>query len=164
MKSLDGTPGVQAAGGNCQELSNADVTVYSSRDGAFEPSYGGTSYTSSYDIFGALAAGDFGNGQTDLVVSLIHVVVYSTANSAADAQSHPSENTPMFFNRGIYVLWNNGGAMDWKMTPLYGTRDYFPAFKQGATLLDANGNNNPAAWISPSVTSIRTVGRYCRRL
>jgi hypothetical protein len=145
MKSLDGTPGVQAAGGSSKTLSNADVTVYSSRDGAFEPSYGGTSYTSSYDIIGAMAAGNFGNGHTDLVVSLIHVVVYSTASSSTDAKNNPSENTPMFFNRGIYILWNNGGAMDWKMTPLYGTRDYFPAFKQGATLTDANGNNNPAA-------------------
>ena len=120
MKALDGTPGVQAAGGSSTGLANADVTVYSSRDGAFEPSYGGTSYTSSYDIVGAMAAGDFGNGHTDLVVSLIHVVVYSTATSASDANSHPSENTPMFFNRGIYILWNNRGAMDWKITPLYG--------------------------------------------
>lgn len=145
MKALDGTPGVQNAGGTSRGLSNADVTVYSSQDPGFEPSYGGTSYTSSYDIIGAMAAGNFGNGHSDIVVSLIHVVVYSTSTSAADAKANPSENTPMFFNRGLYVLWNNGGAMDWKMTPLYGSRDYFPAFKQGATLLDANGNNNPAA-------------------
>ena len=32
-----------------------------------------------------------------------------------------------------------------KMTPLYGSRDFYPAFQQGSTLLDANGNNNPAA-------------------
>ena len=114
MASLDGTPGVQAAGGTSKGLANADVTVYSTRDsgGRFEPSYGGTSYTSSYDIIGAMAAGDFGNGHTDLVVSLIHVVVYSTASSASDASANPSENTPMFFNRGLYVLWNNGGATD----------------------------------------------------
>jgi len=145
MKSLDGTPGTQAAGTTSQGLNNADVTVWAAttHDG-HTPSFD-KDYTSSYDIIGALGAGDFGNGQTDIVVSLIHVVVYSTSTSATDAQNNPSENTPMFFNRGIYVLWNNGGAMDWKMTPLYGTRDYFAAFQQGSTLLDANGNANPAA-------------------
>ncbi|MGD0818150.1 MAG: type IV pilin [Methanomassiliicoccales archaeon] len=152
MAALDGTPGGPnsnhwAAGGSAKDLSNADVTVYATQDhgGRFEPSYGGTSYTTNYDIIGAMAAGNFGNGHTDLVVSLIHVVVYSTSTSADDANNNPSENTAMFFNRGIYVLWNNGGPLNWKMTPLYGTRDYFPAYKQGSVLTDANGNNNPAA-------------------
>ncbi|HEY3421116.1 MAG TPA: type IV pilin N-terminal domain-containing protein [Methanomassiliicoccales archaeon] len=145
MKSLDGTPGLWKDGGSSKGLGNADVTVY-----AATTSWGHTpefdnDYYSSYDIIGAMAAGNFGNGHTDIVVSLIHVVVHSTATTEDAAKSNPALNTPMFFNRGLYVLWNNGGAMDWKMTPLYGSRDYFPAFKQGATLLDANGNNNPAA-------------------
>ncbi len=148
MKSLDGTPGTQAAGNSDKGWANADVSVwatYPSPD-RFVATNGGDSYVSSYDIIGAIAAGDFGNGHTDLIVSLVHVVVYSSSTSETDARNNPSENQPMFFNRGLYVLWNNGGATDWKMTPLYGSRDFnnMAGFRQG-TLTSANGNDNPAA-------------------
>ncbi len=119
------------------------MSVYSANQNSFVTSYNGNSYVSQHDIVGAIASGDFGNGHTDLVVSIIHVVVYSTYSGTGN-MNDPQYNTAMYFNRGIYVLWNTGGATNWLMTPLYGTRNYSPTLKQG-TLTLANGDNNGAA-------------------
>ena len=146
---IDGTPGgVHDNSTSDTGMANADSTVYSTYYGTFmKTAPDGTICYSSYDIIAAMASGDFGNGRTDLVVSVVHVVVYSTATSQS-GETSPTANTAMYFNRGIYVLWNNGGATNWEMTPLYGTRNYDQAAYglQGvAQQTQANGNNNPAA-------------------
>ena len=145
---IDGTPGaIYDDATDDKGLANADSSVYATYDNTFERVRDGQTLYSSYDIIAGIAAGDFGNGRTDLVVSVLHVVVYNTATSTSQ-EKDPTHNTAMYFNRGIYVLWNNGGATDWTKTPLYATRNYdTDAFAlQGVTAAtDANGDNNPAA-------------------
>ena len=77
----------------------------------------------------SMAAGDFdSDGDQDVVASFTHVVTYTTATGEGSATWDNSR--PMFFNRGVYVFWNEGS---WIKQQLYGTNTY------------TNADTNPAA-------------------
>jgi len=113
---------------------NEDVTAYSTDRSSFisrYESWSGTisNYYSQNEIVGAIENGDFnGDGKQDLVVSFIHSVVYTSANSPGGANYGNTQG--MFFNRGVYIFWNDGS---WTRTQLSGTDTY------------TNTNANPAA-------------------
>lgn len=134
------------SGGTSRGLANEDASVYSSYvGGSFVYSYttveGWSTVThgpfyQQYEICAAIGVGDFdGDGDGDIVASFIHVVVYTTASDANNVDY--SNSFGMYFNRGIYVFWNDG---DWTMTPLYST----DAWKADGTI-KANDDSNPAA-------------------
>jgi len=128
---FDALSGLQAAGGNDQGNPNEDVSVFATRDngGSFEDSY-----TCTNELCGAIAVADLNHdGKGDIVASFLHVVVYSTATSAGSADATNSYG--MYFNRGIYVFWNDG---NWTRTTLYSTDSWVAANA-------ANKNTNPAA-------------------
>jgi hypothetical protein len=126
---FDADPGLNATGGTSTGNPNEDVSVYSTRDGQFE-----TGYVCQNELCGAITCVDLnGDGLADVVASFIHVVVYTTATSQGSADATNSYG--MYFNRGIYVFWNDGR---WTRTTLYSTTDWLSANK-------ANDNTNPAA-------------------
>ncbi|MFA5313503.1 MAG: FG-GAP-like repeat-containing protein, partial [Methanomassiliicoccales archaeon] len=132
---FDALSGTQASGNPQSSRSNSyeDVSVYSTQDGGFVASYSGKSYVNLYELCSAISVGDFdGDGDGDIVASYIHVVVYSTATSESNANAGNSYG--MYFNRGVYVFWNDGA---WTKTLLYSTNDWISGN-------DANENDNPA--------------------
>jgi len=127
-------------GNNAKDTTNEDATVWgdiyrSSWLGnldyeGFITKYDNIEYSSTNEIVTAIDAGDFdGDGDIDIVASFIHSVVYTTATSVSDGQN-PQYSKGMFFNRGVYVFWNDGS---WTKTQLYSTDTY------------TNDNSNPAA-------------------
>ena len=117
-----------AAGSSDRALPNEDVSVYSGQQDHFVTSNGGNSYVCQNELVLSMAAGDFdSDGDQDIVASFTHVVTYSNANSQGSASWDNSR--PMFFNRGIYVFWNEGS---WIKQQLYGTNTY------------TNADTNPA--------------------
>jgi hypothetical protein len=133
--AFDELADIQNAGGTDRGNANEDVTVYATRNNGFQ-----TNYYSVNEIASGLAMGDFdGDGDQDLVVSMVHSVVYTTATGSGNADY--TNSFGMFFNRGIYVYYNDGSwgtgtkyALEGTLTWLSGTGDS-----------GANGNNNPAA-------------------
>ncbi len=108
---------------------NEDVTVWSEDRTSFVSRYSGDDYISLNEIVGAIKSGDFnGDGKLDLVASFMHPVVWTTASSEGGANYQNSQG--MFFNRGIYVFWNDGS---WTKTQITGTNLY------------TNQDANPAA-------------------
>jgi len=133
---FDALSGTQASGSDETSHSNIweDCSVYSTRNGGFTPSYDGNTYVCTNELVTAIAVGDFdGDGDGDIAASYCHVVVYSTATSEEGASY--SNSYGMYFNRGIYVFWNDGS---WTKTTLYGTTSWI-------TSNTANDNTNPAA-------------------
>lgn len=132
---FDAYSGTQTAYGNTRGNVDEDSSVWSTASGGFYDGY----YTTN-EMCTALAVADFDNdGDCDVVASFIHVVVYTTANSQNSANYQNSYG--MYFNRGVYVFWNDG-SNNWEKTTLYSTLDWKTASK---TEYQANGNNNPAA-------------------
>jgi FlaG/FlaF family flagellin (archaellin) len=125
--AFDAYPGTQASANTDQGLNNEDSTVWATQ---YNPDrFASSTYSSVNEIVGAIKSGDFdGDGDIDVVASFTHSVVYTTASGSGDADYTNSYG--MFFNRGIYVFWNDGS---WTRTQLYGTNVY------------TNQNNNPAA-------------------
>ncbi len=132
---------------------NEDVTVYHpdaklyssfftyNFPGGFITSYDGTDFINQNEMVVALATGDFnGDGYTDIVASFAHVVVYSTAVRDSEIQD-ASKNYAMFFNRGVYVFWNDGL---WTKTALSTTMDWTTSTGTKIDQLGANSNLNPA--------------------
>jgi len=132
---FDAYSGTQTAYSSSRGNVNEDASVWSSRSGDFYNGY----YTVN-EMCTALAVADFDNdNDADVVASFIHVVVYTTASSSSDADYENSWG--MFFNRGVYVFWNDGSD-NWAMTTLYSTLDWKTASNAE---YQANGNYNPAA-------------------
>jgi hypothetical protein len=125
--AFDANPGLQAANTNDKGLANEDVSVYKTANG--KRFYGDAGDYLQNELVVSMAPGDFdSDGDQDVVASFTHVVTYSTANGAGSASWDNSR--PMFFNRGIYVFWNEGS---WIKQQLYGTNTY------------TNADTNPAA-------------------
>jgi hypothetical protein len=115
-----------------QDTVNEDATVWldNSNYEGFVTVYDSVEYSSINEIVTDIDAGDFdGDGDIDIVASFIHSVVYTTATSVSDGQK-PQYSTGTFFNRGVYVFWNDGS---WTKTQLYSTDTY------------TNDDSNPAA-------------------
>lgn len=131
--AFDAYPGQQTAGGNNKNnnLNDEDTSVWKTYgQDRFYPDDG--DYLLN-ELCADMAAGDFdGDGDQDLVASFMHVVVYTTASSRTSADY--SNSWGMFFNRGVYVFWNDGS---WTKTALYSTLDWIDA-------RTANANSNPA--------------------
>jgi hypothetical protein len=136
FKALTGT---NAHDGSTDQYSNynADATVWATSGGGsdhYVVNYNGETFATSNDMVGAIAIGDFDHdGKADVVASFIHIVAYTTATSESSADS--SNTWGCFFNRGIYVFWNDG---NWTRTTLYSTTSWIASNK-------ANDNSNPAA-------------------
>lgn len=139
--AFDAYPGLQADmtshggwvatwyGSSDTGTANEDVTVWSSDRSSFISRYSSNYYYNQNEIVGAIQNGDFnGDGKQDLVVSFVHSVVFTSANSPGSADY--SDSYGMFFNRGVYIFWNDGS---WTRTQLSGTATY------------TNTNANPAA-------------------
>lgn len=130
---FDALSGQQTAYGNGKGIANEDASVWSTR------SNGGSFYSGYYttnEMCTALAVADFNHdGYCDVVASFVHIVVYSTANSADSADY--TNSWGMYFNRGIYVFWNDGSD-NWARTTLYSTDSWITADA-------ANKDTNPAA-------------------
>lgn len=123
---FDAHPGTQNAGGTNKGLANEDSTVWATGYiiDRFE-----NSYLSLNEIVGSIRSGDFnGDGTLDLVASFVHPVVHTSAEGSEDADY--TNSFGMFFNRGIYIFWNDG---NWTRTQLDGTDAY------------TNEDTNPAA-------------------
>ena len=74
---------------------------------------------STNEMCAALTVADFNNdGRADVVASFIHVVVYTNAASVGSADY--SNSWGMYFNRGVYVFWNDGSS-SLTRTVLYST-------------------------------------------
>lgn len=130
---FDAVSGTQAAYNNNKGNANEDASVWSTRSngGSFYDGY----YTTN-EMCTALAVGDFdNNGYADVVAAFCHVVVYSTATSADSADY--TNSWGMYFNRGVYVFWNDG-SNNWVKTTLYSTDSWIAADA-------ANKDTNPAA-------------------
>jgi hypothetical protein len=125
--AFDAYTGLQEANNNDKGLANEDVSVY--KTAGTDQFYGtGGNYLQN-ELVMSMAGGDFdSDGDQDVVASFTHVVVYTTASGSGDADW--SNSRPMFFNRGIYVFWNEGS---WIKQQLYGTNTY------------TNQDTNPAA-------------------
>lgn len=131
--AFDAYPGQQTAGGTSKtdNLNDEDTSVWKTYgQDRFYPDDG--NYLLN-ELCADMASGDFdGDGDQDLVASFMHVVVYTTASSQSSADY--SNSWGMFFNRGVYVFWNDGS---WTKTTLYSTLDWIDAGT-------ANANSNPA--------------------
>jgi hypothetical protein len=112
---------------NDKGLANEDVSVY--KTSGSDRFYGDDGDYMLNELVMSMAAGDFdSDGDMDVVASFTHVVTYT---NTADRNSANWDNSrPMFFNRGIYVFWNEG---TWIKKQLYGTNTY------------TNEDANPAA-------------------
>lgn len=134
---FDAMPGLQAAYNSNKGNINEDASVWTTATST-DRFYSG--YYCQNEMCTALAVADLNNdGYADVVASFIHVVVYTSATSEGNA--NPSNSWGMFFNRGVYVFWNDGSD-NWEMTPLYGTLDWKTASREES---QANGDKNPAA-------------------
>jgi hypothetical protein len=125
--AFDANPGLQAANNNDKGLANEDVSVYKTQSG--KRFYGDSGDYLQNELVVSMASGDFdSDGDQDVVASFTHIVTYTNANGEGSATWDNSR--PMFFNRGIYVFWNEGS---WIKQQLYGTNTY------------TNADTNPAA-------------------
>ncbi|HPR98363.1 MAG TPA: type IV pilin [Methanomassiliicoccales archaeon] len=125
--AFDAYPGTQAAENNDKGLANEDSSVWATSYS--NDRFAASSYSAINEVVGALGSGDFdGDGDTDIVASFLHAVVYTSATGSGDASY--ANSFGMFFNRGIYVFWNDGS---WTKTQLSGTNTY------------TNQNDNPGA-------------------
>jgi hypothetical protein len=125
--AFDANPGLQAANTNDKGLANEDVSVYKTQNG--KRFYGDSGDYLQNELVVSMASGDFdSDGDQDVVASFTHIVTYTNANGEGSATWDNSR--PMFFNRGIYVFWNEGS---WIKQQLYGTNTY------------TNADTNPAA-------------------
>jgi hypothetical protein len=132
---FDAYSGQNTAYGTSRGNADEDASVWSSYSDDFYNGY----YTLN-EMCTALAVADFDNdGDSDVVASFIHVVVYTSATSSGSASY--SNSWGMFFNRGVYVFWNDGSD-NWSRTTLYSTMDWTTAKNAE---YQANGNYNPAA-------------------
>ena len=105
---------------------NEDSSVWAT---SYNPDHFASGYYSQNEIVGAIKSGDFdGDGDMDIVASFVHTVVNTDATGSGDADYDNSFG--MYFNRGIYVFWNDGS---WTKTQLEGTAVY------------TNQDTNPAA-------------------
>lgn len=161
---FDALPGQQADmtshwsgwyGSSNTGTANEDVTVWSDDRDSFVSRYG-EYFISTNEIVGAIKAGDFdGDGDLDLVASFLHTVVYSTATDPDYADY--SNSYGMFFNRGIYVFWNDGS---WTKTQVYGTNVYTNQYDNPAALdlavadLNQDGVDDIVAVYETGVTKI----------
>jgi hypothetical protein len=120
--AFDARTGVQAAETSSKGSTSEDDSVWVYRTSwptmdRFYPDDG--DYTTT-EICADMAAGDFdGDGDDDVVASFVHAVTFTTASSRSNAG--PSNSYGMFFNRGVYVFWNDGS---WTRTTLYSTSDW----------------------------------------
>lgn len=113
---------------------NEDVTIWSTQVNSFVTYRSGSEYTATNEICGPLAVADLDlDGDGDIIASFIHVVIWTTAESPSDADY--TNSFAMYFNRGIYVFWNDGS---WTKTPLESTMDW-------VSTSSANMDSNPAA-------------------
>jgi len=95
-----------------------------------------SSYVCANELCTQISVTDLdGDGDGDIIASFIHVVVYTTASS--EDRANNGNSWGMFFNRGIYVFWNDGS---WTKTALYSTLDW--TANSGT---NANTDSNPAA-------------------
>lgn len=132
------TAGAAKADGSPNGNRDEDSSLYSSYDSSYEPNgahgYSGT-YYSTNEIAFAMAVGDFnGDGQKDIAVSYVHVVIYNSATWSTSNPDSPTYNFPMFFNRGIFVYY----GPTWQKVQVYGTDKWISAYT-------SNSNSNPAA-------------------
>ena len=131
---FDARSGLQHRTGSITDRSgtaNEDSSVWSTARSTDQFENG---YYSQNELCGAMAVGDFdGDGDGDVVASFIHVVVYTDATGSGDADY--TNTWGMYFNRGIYVFWNDGS---WTKNTLYGTTDFLAANND-------NMDTNPAA-------------------
>lgn len=128
--AFDALSGLQRATNNpsytYKDTTNEDMSVWAT---SYSTDHFSSDYYSQNEIVGAIKAGDFdGDGDMDIVASFVHAVVYTTASGSGDADY--SNSFGMYFNRGIYVFWNDGS---WTRTQLEGTAVY------------TNQDTNPAA-------------------
>ncbi|MBI0581571.1 MAG: FG-GAP repeat protein, partial [Methanomassiliicoccales archaeon] len=125
--AFDAYPGTQAAENTDKGLANEDSSVWATSYSTDR--FASSSYTAVNEVVGAIGSGDFdGDGDIDMVASFMHAVVFTSATGSGDADY--TNSFGMFFNRGIYVFWNDGS---WTKTQLSGTNTY------------TNQDANPAA-------------------
>lgn len=133
-------PGLNIAGTSTDKgNANEDATIWRYSDGWLDRSDNfveRSTYNCPMELCTALQVADFDrDGRADVVASFIHVVIYTTASDEESANAGNSWG--MFFNRGVYVFWNDGSD-NWQRTPLYGTDSWI-------TSNAANKDTNPAA-------------------
>ena len=121
--AFDARPGPQHAETTSKGSTSEDNSVwvrYSSWLYDIDRFYPDDGDYSTREICSDMAVGDFdGDGDDDIVASFVHAVTYTTASSRNNAG--PSNSYGMFFNRGVYVFWNDGS---WTRTTLYSTTDW----------------------------------------
>ena len=118
--AFDARPGQQTDGDSSYDNrdNDEDSSVWKTyHTDRFYPDVGSGNYYLLNEMCGDIAAGDFdGDGDDDIVASFVHVVTWTSSSSEGDGG--PSNSYGMFFNRGVYVFWNDGS---WTRTTLYGT-------------------------------------------